>query len=247
MNQSTKRVNDLSKAQVLIVDDEWNMRNLLRIYLRKEGFDTKEAATGQEAISLAGQHAFDLMLLDVMMPDMDGWQVCRVVRERSSIPILMLTARSEIKDKVQGLGIGADDYLTKPFEPEELLARIHSLLRRSMLTQALIPREEVLEFPGLRIYPESREVRIEEQGVDFTVKEFDLLTVLARGGQRVYTRDELVERLWGNDYGGETRVIDTHIKNIREKLQKAGLAYNPVQTVWGLGYKFQVSGISDEK
>jgi DNA-binding response OmpR family regulator len=238
----TKRVIILSKAQILIVDDEWNMRNLLRIYLLKEGFATKEAATGQEAISLTGQHDFDLILLDVMMPDMDGWQVCRAVREQSPVPILMLTARSEVKDKVQGLGIGADDYLTKPFEPEELLARIHSLLRRSAITRSMTPREEILEFSGLRIYPEAREVRIQEQAVDFTLKEFDLLTLLARGGQRVFTRDELVERLWGNDYGGETRVIDTHIKNIREKMQKAGLSYNPVQTVWGLGYKFQVPG-----
>lgn len=246
INQSTKRVNGLSKSQILIVDDEWNMRNLLRIYLLNEGFTTREAATGQEAIRMAGQHAFDLILLDVMMPDMDGWQVCRVIREQSHIPILMLTARSEIKDKVQGLGIGADDYLTKPFEPEELLARIHSLLRRSALTQSLAPREEVLEYSDLRIYPEAREVRVQGQNVDFTLKEFDLLALLARGGQRVFTRDELVERLWGNDYGGETRVIDTHIKNIREKMQRAGLAYNPVQTVWGLGYKFQVTGSPDE-
>lgn len=242
-----KKVNGLSKPQILIVDDEWNMRNLLRIYLRKEGLEPKEAVTGHEAISMLKQQEFDLMLLDVMMPDMDGWQVCRAVRELSDIPILMLTARSEVKDKVQGLGIGADDYLTKPFEPEELLARIHSLLRRSALTRALPSREEVLEYPGIRIYPDSREVQVQNQGVDFTVKEFDLLALLARGGQRVFTREELVERLWGNDYGGETRVIDTHIKNIREKMQKAGLAYNPVQTVWGLGYKFQSSGYPDEK
>ncbi|MNC48004.1 Transcriptional regulatory protein SrrA [compost metagenome] len=187
-------------------------------------------------------NAFDLVLLDVMMPDMDGWQVCRAVREHTQIPILMLTARSETKDKVLGLGIGADDYLTKPFEPEELLARIHSLLRRSSLTMEVKPQEEQLNYPGLRILPDARKVHIEGERVDFTLKEFDLLTMLARSGQRVFTRDELVERLWGNDYDGETRVIDTHIKNIREKLQKAGLPYNPVQTVWGLGYKFQVPG-----
>ncbi|WNS45405.1 response regulator transcription factor [Paenibacillus sp. MMS20-IR301] len=236
----------MSKVQILIVDDEWNMRNLLRIYLQKEGFAVKEAATGHEAVSMLTQHRLDLILLDVMMPDMDGWEVCRAVREQSQLPILMLTARSEIKDKVQGLGIGADDYLTKPFEPEELLARIHSLLRRSALTQALPLREELLEYPGLRIYPESRVVRVEERNIDFTLKEFDLLTLLARGGRRVFTREELVERLWGNDYGGETRVVDTHIKNIREKIHKAGLPYNPVQTVWGLGYKFQAAGIHDE-
>ncbi|OKP94925.1 response regulator transcription factor [Paenibacillus sp. P46E] len=230
------------KTQILIIDDEWNMRNLLRIYLQKEGFATREAATGHEALRMVEQHTFDLLLLDVMMPDMDGWQVCRAVREHTKLPILMLTARSETKDKVHGLGIGADDYLTKPFEPEELLARIHSLLRRSSLTRAVESQEEQLNYPGLRISPEAREVWIEGQSVDFTMKEFDLLTMLARSGQRVFTRDELVERLWGNDYGGEIRVIDTHIKNIREKLHKAGLPYNPVQTVWGLGYKFQIPG-----
>ncbi|MBW4080736.1 response regulator transcription factor [Paenibacillus sp. S150] len=232
-------------TKILIIDDEWNMRNLLRIYLQKEGFATQEAATGHEALLMVEKHKFDLLLLDVMMPDMDGWQVCRAVRGHTDIPILMLTARSETKDKVHGLGIGADDYLTKPFEPEELLARIHSLLRRSSMTQAVRPQDEQLNYPGLRISPEAREVYIEGQSVDFTLKEFDLLTMLARSSQRVFTRDELVERLWGNDYGGETRVIDTHIKNIREKLQKAGLPYNPVQTVWGLGYKFQVPGTAE--
>lgn len=213
--------------------------------MQKEGFSTQEAATGQEALRMIGKQAFDLLLLDVMMPDTDGWQVCRAVREHTQIPILMLTARSETKDKVLGLGIGADDYLTKPFEPEELLARIHSLLRRSSLTRTVEPQEKQLNYQGLRILPDAREVHIEGQRVDFTLKEFDLLTMLARSSQRVFTRDELVERLWGNDYGGETRVIDTHIKNIREKLQKAGLPYNPVQTVWGLGYKFQVPGTSE--
>ncbi len=218
---------------------------MLRIYLQKEGFATQEAATGQEALRMIGKQEFDLLLLDVMMPDTDGWQVCRAVREQTQIPILMLTARTETKDKVLGLGIGADDYLTKPFEPEELLARIHSLLRRSSMARTVEQQEKQLNYLGLRILPDAREVHIEGKRVDFTLKEFDLLAMLARSSQRVFTRDELVERLWGNDYGGETRVIDTHIKNIREKLQKAGLPYNPIQTVWGLGYKFQVPGTSE--
>lgn len=129
----------MKKLHVLIVDDEWNMRNLIRIYLTKEGITTKEASTGHESLALLKQQNFDLILLDVMMPDMDGWQVCKAVREVSSVPILMLTARSETKDKVHGLGIGADDYLTKPFEPEELVARIYSLVRRSMLTSIQQP------------------------------------------------------------------------------------------------------------
>ncbi len=235
-------MNSLSKAQVLIVDDEWNMRNLLRIYLLQEGFAIKEASTGREALSMIEKHNFDLILLDVMMPDMDGWQVCQAVRESSQTPVLMLTARSETKDKVHGLGIGADDYLTKPFEPEELLARIHSLLRRSNMFRVSASQEQVLEYPELRIYPQAREVQVQGERILFTQKEFDLLHLLARSGQRVFTREELVEQLWGNDYGGETRVIDTHVKNIREKLLKAGLSYVPVQTVWGLGYKFQIPG-----
>ncbi|WP_339315239.1 response regulator transcription factor [Paenibacillus sp. FSL R10-2734] len=232
----------MNKLQVLIVDDEWNMRNLLRIYLIKEGITTKEASTGHEALSMLKQHTFDLVLLDVMMPDMDGWQVCKAVREESSVPILMLTARSETKDKVHGLGIGADDYLTKPFEPEELVARIYSILRRSIHTAAQQPVKNVLTYPELEIYPDAREVHILDTAVEFTLKEFDLLTALAQNAHRVFTREELVERLWGNDYEGENRVIDTHIKNIREKLHRAGLSYNPVQTVWGLGYKFELPG-----
>ncbi|KGE20890.1 response regulator transcription factor [Paenibacillus wynnii] len=232
----------MSKLQVLIVDDEWNMRNLLRIYLMKEGFRIQEASTGLEALSMIKKYEFDIILLDVMMPDMDGWQVCKVVRETLTVPILMLTARTETKDKIHGLGMGADDYLTKPFEPEELLARIYSLIRRSTITQVLQPQQWVIEFPQLSIFPDAREVRIQDLTIDFTQKEFDLLVVLAQSSQRAFTREELVERLWGHDYEGEIRVVDTHIKNIREKLQRAGMSYNPIQTVWGVGYKFHVSG-----
>ncbi|WP_379134547.1 response regulator transcription factor [Paenibacillus sp. sgz500958] len=234
----------MSKLQVLIVDDEWNMRNLLRIYLMKEGFDIREAATGHEAMDMINKYTFDIILLDVMMPDMDGWQVCKAVRETATVPILMLTARSETKDKIRGLGIGADDYLTKPFEPEELLARIYSLIRRSSIVQVSQPQQWVMEFPQVLIYPDAREVRIQETIVDFTPKEFDLLVILAQNKQRAFTREELVERLWGLDYEGETRVVDTHIKNLREKMQKAGMSYNPIQTVWGVGYKFSANGDS---
>jgi len=232
----------MSKLQVLIVDDEWNMRNLLRIYLIKEGFQVKEAATGREALSMIQKDDFDIILLDVMMPDMDGWQVCKVIRETDTVPILMLTARSETRDKVHGLGIGADDYLTKPFDSEELLARIYSLLRRSTINQITQPEERALSFPQLTILPEGREVRVQDAQVELTQKEFDLLATLSQSRQRAFSREELVEKLWGFDYEGETRVVDTHIKNLREKLQKAGMTYNPVQTVWGVGYKFHVPG-----
>lgn len=238
----------MSKLQVLIVDDEWNMRNLLRIYLMKEGFEVKEASTGQEAIALVQAHSFDVIILDVMMPDMDGWQICKQVRDIVKTPVLFLSARTETKDKIKGLDIGADDYLTKPFDSEELLARIFSLIRRSVMHQTAIPQpSRTLRYHDLEISPEAREVRICNQLVEFTQKEFDLLETLAQNTQRAFTREELVERLWGFDFEGEVRVVDTHIKNIREKMHSASLRYNPIQTVWGVGYKFNGLGDANEK
>ncbi|TLS50127.1 response regulator transcription factor [Paenibacillus antri] len=216
------------------------MRNLLRIYLKKQGFEVKEATNGSEAVAFANNEPFDVIILDVMMPDMDGWQVCRKIRERHQTPIIMLTARNETKDKVQGLGVGADDYVTKPFEPEELIARIHALLRRANPNQTHVSAQEMVEFPEGTIYPEGRQVLIRENSVELTPKEFDLFLMLARYRQKAFARDALVEALWGFDYAGDTRVIDTHVKNIREKLQRSGLSYNPIQTVWGVGYKFHV-------
>ncbi len=232
----------MSKIKILLVDDEWNMRNLIRIYLMKEGFEVKEASSGYEALSMMKQYSFDLILLDVMMPGMDGWQVCKTIRETETIPIILLTARTETKDKVLGLGIGADDYLTKPFEPEELLARVYSLLRRSMINQLNKLQETMIEHQNLRISPEAREIYIHDVSIDFTPKEFDLLLYLAQNIKRSFSREELVERLWGYEYSGDARVVDTHIKNIREKLQRSGLGYNPIQTVWGVGYKFAAQG-----
>ncbi|WP_438449218.1 response regulator transcription factor [Gorillibacterium sp. sgz5001074] len=232
----------MNRIKVLVVDDEWNMRNLLRIYLTRKGMEVKEATNGQEALEQLRNAAYDLILLDVMMPDMDGWEVCRKIREKDMTPILMLTARTEVKDKVQGLGLGADDYLTKPFDPDELIARVYALLRRSAYQQQHMVTEERLEAPGMIIYPEGRQVHVDQQPVELTQKEFDLFLLLARSPHRAFSREILVEALWGHDYLGDSRVVDTHIKNIREKIQRAGLSYNPIQTVWGVGYKFQSQG-----
>jgi len=227
----------MEKHKVLVVDDEWNMRNLVKIHLRKQGFEVTEASGGIEAVRLTDAQPFDLMILDIMMPNMDGWQVCQNIRKKHNLPILMLTARADIKDKVKGLNIGADDYLVKPFEPEELIARVSALIRRNTL--AILSEEDIVSRENIKIYADGREVRINDQKVDFTPKEFDLLYLLAKHPKRAFTRDMLLEHVWGLDFFGDARTVDSHVKNIREKAENAGLHYSPIQTVWGVGYKFQ--------
>lgn len=232
-------------ARVLVVDDEKNMRSLLRIYLSQEGFEVTEAEDGYAAIDLLNVNTFDLIVLDVMMPGMDGLELCRRIRESGQVPILMLTARSETKDKVLGLQLGADDYLVKPFDPEELTARVNALLRRANFTIPSIEQEDVLRFFEMSINPDNREVTACEQILDLTPKEYDLLFYLASHPRKVLTREIILEQVWGHDYFGDMRTVDTHVKNVREKLRQAGLTYNPIQTVWGVGYKFQ--GTDEQK
>jgi two-component system response regulator ResD len=227
----------MSRDKVLVVDDEFEMRRLIRIYL-SEYYDVVEAESGMEAIEKLKSDDIKLILLDVMMPEMNGWEVCEKIREIDfSTPILMLTARSDVNDKVHGLTIGADDYLAKPFDPTELLARIHALLRRSAKNQQ-IDHDEFLIFSNLRIGIEGRQVLVGAEEVLLTPKEFDLLFTLANNTKRVYTRELLLDQIWTLDDILDVRTVDTHIKNIREKLKKAGLDFNPVKTVWGVGYKF---------
>lgn len=230
----------MQKIHVLVVDDEWNMRNLLKIYLTKKGLRVTEASSGHEALKFVGQTTFDVILLDVMMPDMDGWEVCNQIRASTPTPIIMLTARSETQDKVLGLNKGADDYVVKPFEPDELMARIFALLRRSGLTETMQTPEKKISYRNIEIDPAARQVQVTDKSVECTPKEFDLLRFLAQYPERAFTREVLLEQVWGSDYYGDIRTVDTHVKNIREKLRKAGLIYNPIQTVWGVGYKFHV-------
>lgn len=228
----------MKKLHILVVDDDWKLRNLLRIYLSKEGFDTVEAVDGSEAVLKIKNQSFDLVILDVMMPHMDGWQVCRWIREKQSVPILMLTALAETKEKVQGLELGADDYLTKPFDPEELIARVHALIRRASVVLSTPTGNHVLNFPALTIDSDGRQVFVHDESIDFTQKEFDLLSTLATNSGKVLSRERLIEKIWGYDFEGDARVVDLHIKNIREKLKNAGLSNSPIQTAWGIGYKF---------
>ncbi|KRF18629.1 response regulator transcription factor [Paenibacillus sp. Soil787] len=232
-------------AHVLVVDDEKNMRNLLRIYLSNEGFEVTEAENGYEALELQKLNTFDLIILDIMMPGIDGLDVCRHIRESKQTPILMLTARSETKDKVQGLKLGADDYLVKPFEPEELAARVSALLRRANLTVPSTELNNVIRLFEMVIHPERREVFVGEQLLDLTPKEFDLLFYVASHPKTVLTREILLDQIWAQDYLGDIRTVDTHVKTIREKFRKADFTHNPIQTVWGVGYKFQ--GIDEKK
>ncbi|PWA12512.1 DNA-binding response regulator [Pueribacillus theae] len=224
--------------KLLIVDDEWNMRNLIKIYLKKENVQLTEARNGKEALSFIEKNGFDLILLDIMMPDMSGWEVCKEVRKARDIPILMLTARTDVKDIVRGLNGGADDYLTKPFAPEELIARVNALLRRTKkMDKANANRS--LSFKDLTIDFESRTVLVNGEPAGLTPKEFELLYLLATHPKRVYTRDMLIERIWGPEHFRDDRTVDTHVKNIREKIRNKNLSYDPIQTVWGVGYQFE--------
>lgn len=225
--------------KILVVDDEWNMRNLMKMYLQNQGWLISEASDGKEAIEMIKKESFHLMILDIMMPGMDGWEVCRHVREEeeNDIPILLLTARNETKDKVQGLNLGADDYLTKPFDMEELIARIHALLRRHRFSHSF---ENKMIIGEVTILPDSREVVLHNgNSVLLTPKEYDVLYLLAKHPNKAFARNDLLDRVWGYDFEGDARTVDQHIKNIREKLKKSGCTFNPIKTVWGLGYQIQ--------
>lgn len=225
------------KDKILLVDDEWNMRNLIKIHLSRDDFDIDEAKSGQEALELVDKKNYNLIILDIMLPDINGWEVCEAVRETKNIPILMLTARSDIKDRVHGLNIGADDYLTKPFAPEELVARVAALIRR----QKMIHKEvdtSTLFFADLSIEVESRTVMVKDKPIELTPKEFDILYLMARQPKRVFTREIILDKIWSVNEFRDSRAIDTHVKNIREKLRKSGLSYNPIKTIWGVGYRF---------
>jgi len=230
---------------ILIVDDERKIRDLVRLYLEKEGFTVGEAEDGQKALDLYQQRQWNLIVLDLMMPGMDGWEVCKEVRRRkSNIPIIMLTARDDEMDRVLGLELGADDYLVKPFSPRELVARIKAVLRRTRAApDAAQPAGSyALDYPGLSINPELRLVLVDGQAVNLTPKEYELLYQLCRSPRRTFTRDELLEAIWGYDYLGDTRTVDTHVNRLRDKLLKAsGNKSSYIATVWGVGYRFEVN------
>ncbi|HBX24224.1 MAG TPA: DNA-binding response regulator [Desulfotomaculum sp.] len=234
----------MENTNILVVDDERKIRDLVRLYLEKEGFNVGEADDGQKALNIYQQGQYELIVLDLMMPGMDGWEVCKEVRRKSNVPIIMLTARDDEMDRVLGLELGADDYVAKPFSPRELVARVKAVLRRSQAVPATEQPagEPILQFPGLSINPELRLVLVDGRSVTLTPKEYELLYQLARSPRRIFTRDELLETIWGYDYMGDTRTVDTHINRLRDKLLKAsGNKSSYIATVWGVGYRLEVN------
>ena len=225
------------KQTIMVVDDDPNIAQLVRLYLEKEGFDVSIQVRGDEALAAFQKNPPSLMLLDIMLPGMDGWQVCRAVRQISNIPIIMLTAKDETFDKVLGLELGADDYVTKPFEGKELAARVKAVLRRSAPGET---EKDMLSFPGLTISLEKYEVYYQGKIVEMPPKELEVLYFLASHQNRVFTREQLLEQVWGFDFFGDSRTVDVHIKRLREKLQNSEAFGWQIRTVWGVGYKFEV-------
>lgn len=228
---------------ILIADDNRQITSILEEYAKKEGFTTKIAFDGKEALELFRQNQPDLVLLDVMMPVMDGFEVCREIRKQSNVPVIMITARGEDFEKIMGLDIGADDYIVKPFSPGEVMARVRAILRR--ITQTEGQQQQSFTFANLKINLDDYIVTINDTTISLTKKEIELLWTLATNKNKVFSRDNLLNSLWGYDYFGDNRTVDSHIKRLRAKLEAENHEEWEIRTIWGIGYKFE--GKSDEK
>lgn len=225
--------------EILVVDDDLNICELLKLYLENEGHTVFVANDGQAAVDTFKAKEPDLVLLDIMLPKMDGWQVCREIRKTSSVPIIMLTAKGETFDKVLGLELGADDYVTKPFDAKEVMARIKAVLRRAKSENENAPQEKkVVVYDKLEINIENYEMKVNGVVVDTPPKELELIYHFASNPNRVYTRDQLLDEVWGFDYYGDSRTVDVHVKRLREKLEGVSDKWS-LKTVWGVGYKFE--------
>ena len=227
----------MTNAKILIADDDRNICELLKIYLEKEGCNVVLAGDGEEALAKFETEEPDIILLDVMMPRLDGWQVCRELRKKSDCPIIMITAKGETFDKVLGLELGADDYVVKPFEPKEIVARVKAVLRRTGKANAENDKKEV-NFDKLTVNMTKYELKVDGKVVDTPPKELELLFHLASNANRVYTRDQLLDEVWGFEYYGDSRTVDVHVKRLREKLEGVSEKWS-LKTVWGVGYKFE--------
>lgn len=229
----------VSKQKILIVDDDEHIAELISLYLTKECFDTRIEHDGQSAITAFKEYMPDVVLLDIMLPGKDGYQVCREIRMESNVPIIMLSAKTEVFDKVLGLELGADDYMIKPFDSKELVARVKALLRRANQTTLLLPGgAEVVKSQTLQLILSNYEVVYKGETLEMAPKEIELLYFLASSPNQVFTREQLLDNIWGYEYAGDTRTVDVHIKRIREKIHDSDTW--ALSTVWGIGYKFEV-------
>ena len=225
-------------ARILVVDDEPNIREVVGLYLRRDGHTVVSASDGEEALYLFRRTDPELIVLDLMLPKLNGFEVCRRIQAERRVPIIMLTAKGEEEERIIGLGLGADDYVVKPFSPRELAARVTAVLRRVEESAPQDSSQPVLTFDGLAVDPNTREVRVESEPVTLTAREFDLLHYLAASPGRVYTRDHLMETVWGYTFAAETSTVTVHMRRLREKIEPDPASPRYLQTVWGVGYKF---------
>lgn len=234
-------------ARVLVVDDEERIRRLLRMYLERENFEIDEADNGKDALDLALQNDYDVIILDLMMPEMDGIEVCEKLRKEKTTPVIMLTAKGEESNRVQGFEVGADDYIVKPFSPREVILRVKAILRRvseSRKNYTDMSAKNIIAFPHLTIDLDAYRVTTNGQEVSLTPKEYELLCFLAKSPDKVFRREELLKEVWQYEFFGDLRTVDTHIKRLREKLMKASEeAAKMIVTVWGVGYKLEVEDV----
>ncbi len=227
----------MSGETILIVDDEPTIVEVVELYLRREGFVVQTAADGNAALAAVERRRPDLVVLDLMLPGLGGLEVTRRIRAGGALPIIMLTARGEETDRVVGLELGADDYVTKPFSPRELVARVKAVLRRAQPAQAAPPADEVLALGGLRLDPAARSVTLDGRALNLTAREFDLLTFLMRNPGRVFTREQLLDQVWGFTFASDLSTVTVHVRRLREKIERDPTNPTLLQTVWGVGYK----------
>ncbi|KAA3643599.1 MAG: DNA-binding response regulator [Chloroflexi bacterium] len=222
---------------ILVVDDEVTIREVVRRYLERDGFSVREAADGYEVLDQIEEREPELIVLDLMLPGIDGLTLCRQIRQKHRIPIIMLTAKGEAVDRIRGLDLGADDYVVKPFNPQELVSRVNAVLRR--VQEPAFPEGDPIEFEGLKIDPAARMLYVDGKGVAVTAKEFDLLWLFTSHPGRVFTREQLLDKVWGEGYYGDPSTVTVHIRRLREKIEKDASTPKYLVTVWGVGYKFE--------
>ncbi|KGX85955.1 response regulator transcription factor [Pontibacillus litoralis] len=239
-------MNEQLDGKILVVDDEERIRRLVKMYLERESFEVDEAEDGEEALELALEQEYDVILLDLMLPGKDGIEVCKELREKKATPVIMLTAKGEEANRVQGFEVGTDDYIVKPFSPREVVLRVKALLRRSSATKFLqteTATKDVLVFDHLTIENDAHRVKADGVDVNLTPKEYELLLFLAQSPDKVFDREQLLKEVWQYEFFGDLRTVDTHVKRLREKLSRVSKeASKMIVTVWGVGYKFEVEG-----